>query len=411
MRVPIQMMVYEKPQIAFTSGDRFIKRHLTYNYKHTIASFGWFDTASCELVADRSEAQQIFQEYPGCRVAFFADNPMMPIWEGFIERVEIDTGNVKLGRGLTEMSNSINVKYFDTASSPNTKLTAKVDNTVSQAIYGVKMGAYDAGVFYTGGGGSETTHLKNKLLALHAHPFTSMQASSSQNVTIKLFFNGFYHTLDWETFETSDTATDVASNVIFGFAWYWAAHPTLALYNRDVFYSSTDYQATHEANTAFSISFEKKGGTSHLQKIREITESGGLDGSTYVDYVFGITPTIPSLGYRRAYYRKANTEVKYIVKAYGDPGLFSVNGLKVRPWIVTPDCVVQASDLLPSWNGVGTDPRLGYITQVTWDSNQDYVAWQTKDNRMTSMTGAFQLDRANKQIGTNFGPPRPDMYY
>jgi hypothetical protein len=111
---PHTLSLYQKPAL----GNDFLRRLPVYNYRHTIAAVGGFDTASCDIaIRSREEGQQFLDQYIGNRVAFYVDNPVEPIWEGFINRMTFDAGGVQYTISLDEMTNRVTVTYTDVAAS------------------------------------------------------------------------------------------------------------------------------------------------------------------------------------------------------------------------------------------------------------------------------------------------------
>src|SRR5690606_18299971 len=114
---------------------------------------GGFDSMTCDLVVTPAEAEFIYQNLLGARVASFIDSPTQIRWEGFINRITYIPGNVAFSRSFDEMMNRVRVIYYrtDTATTPS---TTAVNNTTSQGLYGIKEGSIDAEINY----GSNVSH-------------------------------------------------------------------------------------------------------------------------------------------------------------------------------------------------------------------------------------------------------------
>jgi hypothetical protein len=83
--------IYRKPAEAIdgTAAAPIYKdyaeaQYVVYNYEHTIVSNGGDDTAKFSLDVSPGEAEYIFWNYVGNRVAIHVDTPHEAIFEGII---------------------------------------------------------------------------------------------------------------------------------------------------------------------------------------------------------------------------------------------------------------------------------------------------------------------------------------
>jgi hypothetical protein len=133
--------VYQRPK----QGTSFLRRYLAYNYQHTITNRGGFDTASCDIaVQSENEGQKYLNQYLGCFVAIYVDNPAVPDLGRFINRITFNSGGASYTISLDEMANRVSVVY--TGATNVAAETTVVNNTISQAIYGIKQDQIELGV-------------------------------------------------------------------------------------------------------------------------------------------------------------------------------------------------------------------------------------------------------------------------
>lgn len=385
------MNLYQKPKL----GTGFMGRYHVFNYKHRILSMGGFDTASCQIALDRRAGETALEQWIGNRVAIYAQNSMVPIWEGLISRVTLRAGGAVFTASLDEMFNKVRVTFSQRNATPNTQYTTPVNNTTSQAIYGIKEGNIDA---YGSGSNSaditQKTTLANRMLATRAYPKVSTAFGSGGSELVSVEMIGFYHTLKWETYDPG-TETGVTTPVVWIPALFVSASSS-RFSNLNTFFDNTD--ATQiSSNTVFNSPMARS--MTYWDAMLSLTEPG--DGSAR--WVTGITGTDPNTGTRRLYYAAANTTVEYTLSARRDVGqVRTLFGTRIPPWEVRPNRGVRITDVLTGWNLTGDDPREFFLEAVTYDGESQTVSLQSADN--IELEGALQLDSYYKAIGTRFGP-------
>ncbi len=377
---PHTMSLYQKPAI----GNTFINRYPVYNYRHTIAAVGGFDTASCDIaVRSRDEGQQFLDQYIGNRVAIYVDNPVEPIWEGFINRMTFDAGNVQYTISLDEMANRVTVTYTDVAASATAaQITAAANDTNSQALYGIKQENIDFGYMRAGTG---ATSLRDTVLAQRAYPLSSITRGSGGGL-LHIEMLGFYHTLKWGVYSLTATVTQSLFTMV-GLVLAADINGTTFYNNADV----TDIGANATTVNPEHIKRETQWDT--LVKFQEMGNGNGY-------FVLGITPTLFSTGTRRMYYRAADTTIKYTARQADGLRIRNLYGQLVPPWTVRPDGGVRVSDMLIGWTGIGDNPAETYIKTITYDANQQTVDYQGDDD--TRAEGAFQFARYGRPVGKKF---------
>jgi hypothetical protein len=377
---PHALNIYQKPAV----GDSFLKRLSVYNYRHTIAAVGGFDTASCDIaIRSREEGQQFLDQYIGNRVAFYVDNPVEPIWEGFINRMTFDAGGVQYTISLDEMTNRVQVTHTDPVTSATIPLiTTASNNTDSQAIYGIKQDNIEFGVMRNSTG---ATALRDTVVAQRAWPQSSITRGGDGGL-LHIEFLGFWHTLNWEIYvNTATTATTVGALVLALLS---------GLANGTTFFNNADTADVIANSTAINNDHNRK--QTAQESLMRWQEMGNAGAYTVV----GVTPTLFSTGTRRLYYRNATQTITYTARQSDGLRIRNLYGQLVSPWTVRPDTGIRVSDMLIGWNGIGDNPAETYIQTVTYDANQQTVDYQGDDD--TRAEGAFQLRRYGRPIGKKF---------
>jgi hypothetical protein len=375
--------VYQRPK----QGTSFLRRYLAYNYQHTITNRGGFDTASCDIaVQSDTEGQQILEQYLGCFVAIYVDNPAVPVWEGLVNRITFNSGGASYTISLDEMANRVSTVY--TGVTNVAAETTAANNTASQAVYGIKQDQIELGVDTSAA--TQKNLLRDTALAQRAFPQSSYGQAQGNTDIVHLELIGIYHTLEWVKFFTGlTTATSAFSANIIAVL---AANP-----NGATFFNNTD---TANISTNVATAPNQERGSSFWDRILRITEAG--DGTNY--WVCGVTPTDRNTGRRAFYYQLANTAIEY--SALKSDGLKPRNlyGKPIRPWAVVPDRGIRVNDALVGSGGtIQTDPTQVYIQRIQYDANSQQVQWFGADD--TTARAAFLLSRGFKPIAADFGAP------
>ena len=380
---PHYLHVYQRPKV----GSAFVARYSCFNYQHTITNRGWYDTASCDIsVRSDAEGQKILSQYLGCFVAIYVDNPAVPIWEGLINRITLNSGGSSYTISLDEMANRVSVVYTGAANAA--AQTTVVDNTTSQAIYGIKQEQIEIGA--DNSAASLRTVLGNTILAQRAFPQASVSQAQGDTNIVHLEMIGIYHTIEWAKFFTvlATATVDFGSNVgaVVGI------DP-----NGTTFYNNAD--TTKISANAETVVTQVRG-VSYWERILKIAEAG--DGSNY--WVIGMNPTDPTLRTRSLFYRVANTAIEYTARKSDNLRPRTLYGRIVPPWWVRPDRGIRVTDALVGLNGsILTDPSSVYIQSVQYDANSQMAQWFGADD--TTARAAFLLNRGFKPLTESFGAP------
>ncbi len=372
--------IYQRP----AQGSSFLKRYPVYNYQHSIVNQGWFDTASCDIaVRSQNEGSDILNNYLGAFVAVYVDNPLVPIWEGLINRIILNSGGASYTISLDEMANRVSVMFTGVANAGTQSVIA--NNTVSQGIYGIKQDQIEFGADPTTPATPQRITLRNVILAQRAFPQTAVTQGQGQSNTVHFELIGIFHTLEWEKLFTAGATTTTAYTTAI-------QNEIGAIANGTTFFNNADTtQIT--TNGSGGSSPDQQRGMSVWDRILKIAEAG--DSANY--WVCGVLPTDANLGTRRFYYRIQNGTTEYT--ALQKDGLKPRNlyGKPIPPWLVVPDKVIRVQDTLVGFgSNLITDPRATYIQSIQYDANSQSVQWFGTDD--TTARGAFLMKRAFKPV-------------
>lgn len=390
MAIPAHTInIYQRP----LAGSAHLRRDRVFNYRHKINAVGGFDTASCDIVPkSQADGDDFLEKYLGSRIAIHVDNPAEPVWEGFINRITFgSSGGTAFTISLDEMINRVAVKY---STGGALQSTTPVNDTASQAVYGIKQGTVDLGYFQTNTS-TRPANVGNTLITNRAWPKASAVNGAADGI-IHLELLGWYHTLRWQDRVVSSVANGSFYNIITN-----AGYGILVLYaNGNAYFDNTDFRDI--TNNTVTSSLDENRGKTFWDALVEVQEAGD---ASFNYYVVGLTPTDFNSGKRRLYYRPANYAIKYTARRRDNLRLLDLYRRKVSPWEVRPDCGVRITDWLGFGAVVGDDPRESYISVIEYDANHQTVIWAGDDN--ITAEGAFQLNRFAKPFGKRFGaPPR-----
>lgn len=385
MSYPHWLTLYRRPQEALTAGEQMVGRYRAYNYSHRISSFGWFDTASCDVqVRGTGQQSNVLERLLGTRAAIHVLDPIQPVWEGFVNRVSFVKNGVEWSISLEAMVNRVAVVYSNTSVSPAAStLAVAVNDTTSQGVYGIKGTLVDLPKNY---GATGVTTYQNTILALNSWPQASLNAVSSPDSLIKLELLGFWHTLGWSFYSTggiADFAMDLMVRTLL---------PADA--NGSLFYANADF--TEIVANAATTPLQNYTRQDSLTGMRRITEGG--DGSTA--WIAGMGERNFNTGTRRVYYRQASTTTRYRARLGDGLRLRDIYGKPVHGWDVRPDCGLQISDLVPGWSGQGDNPAEMYVDSIDYDGNTGQVTLAGADDKRVE--GIYQLKRYGKRSEWRF---------
>lgn len=345
--------LYRKPRQSSGQVLQFLNRYSIYNYRHTISANGWFDTASCDIrIRSKTEAETFFENFVGNRISVIVDNPQEPIFEGLINRITLVEGGVTYTTSLDEMANSVQL-LMSTTTSASANTTA-VQNLTSQGIYGIKQMSLDFG-FQWGGTGGQPTAIGDAILASRAYPQSSMDVSGGNDFRLSVEIIGIYQTMKWQLFFSSSSVSQTYSAFVLA--------RLSALSNTTVFFDNADTSLV-TTNTATRATGDSPGKTV-WDTLDTQAQAGDAAGTPWV---VGVTPTNPTTGTRRLYYRAANSTIEYSARITDNLRVRNIYGRIVPPWLVRPDRSIQITDALIGFTPQADDPRITYINTVEYDA-------------------------------------------
>jgi hypothetical protein len=401
------VFIYQNPR----QGASFISQHVAGGYRHSKMAKGGDDTASFVLHFTPSQAEVAFEQLLGCVVRVYVDNTEDPIWEGYIDRMTWRPGGITVTRGLENMSNRVNVTFYnaDSAAANKVENTTHYDMTESIAVYGLKEGVYDAGVHFNNADKTHKVYLRNLLRNIYGWPQVSAVSASGGDGVIEIECKGLqYYAWDWQDYNApkgsaADVTLDlvtaflrVAGDSVFAGGVYLPANAPY-VYAVGALAGGADWLKFVKVGAApANISLVSAGGQTYLQFIQGLVEAG--DGTNR--FVFGITYRQPGNNQRYIYYNYANTAVVYTTYALSDAGrLRDVYGQVIDPWRVKPDAGIRINDILIGWSAEGDDPRIGYVERIEYDADAGSVSWQTGDD--ITLEGAMQRMKRYKKFKAN----------
>lgn len=367
----ISLNIYQRP----AQGTAFIRRYANLaNYKHRWLAVGGCDTASCDLAVPPKEAEFLIEQYLGCRVAFYAKNPQVAIWEGLITRITLEYGTIEVTFSIEEMNNRVRTNYHNKSTGAMVT-NAAGDNTTSQALYGIKEGSFDG---YTQNAGVTTraANLRDAYVATQSFPQTSTDVKlDGGNARLHLEMQGFFHTLEWEQWSSTSTA-GITTTTIF-------TNVLAALSNAATFINNTD--VTLIQSLGYSFNQYSQTGMTVWQFFQQFQEAG--DGLT--PWVMGVLQG-KTASERKFYLQAENRVVEYLTSTRRNPGVIrNLYGVPVAPYDVRPDRILRYDDILIGYNLPGDDPRETYIEAVNFDAERMQVTVQGNDD--ITLEGAFGL--------------------
>jgi len=320
-------------------------------YRHTINAVGGFDEAEISFVDQRLDLEWWFANGLGRHIVVY-NSAASAVWEGFVDSVEINLGQLTVTRGpLTQAVNRAALVYSTVNTSVTPPLvggrakTATVNHAESQARHGVLE------AILSGGGMADTPAAQavSTYLAENAWPRSSQTISSGSNRAprVTLVCHGYYYWLDAYTYNDASSGTVTASQKILNAI---AANPNSAWLPFDTANVGTNLLpvANYEDgdNTAWSI----------------IKATVALGDSSSARWLFGVYEN------RRCYYQAIPTEVFY-QQRIGEPRsrVLTLAGTPVEPWDVRPGYWLFLPDFMigyTSGSELRADPRYLFIESV-----------------------------------------------
>jgi hypothetical protein len=262
------------------------------------------------------------------------------IWEGFVDRITISLGGKTYEIGsLSDIGNRVYVTYtpvYVSAAAGNivkgsSTETPLVNNTASQAIFGIIEKNLAAGECIVTSTQNEAERFRDEFLTENAYPKVqggySFMAGGSGAISLEC--QGYWKWLDYFVFNNRATATANGwSTLDTKLKAILAADPNGII--------STDYTLI-AANTAIAQNMEKNNNTA-LTIIKGINTAGDITGNRWL---FGVGKS------RTAYYHILPTSIDYEYRVNDDEQKLVVYGTNaaVDPWDIEPGKWYITSDI------------------------------------------------------------------
>lgn len=328
------------------------------SYSHAISDQFGFESATVERTVAKSVALHALASWlmrattvrgPWCETLF----------EGFLAEVAAEFGDESRAVSVRSLANQVKVKATDTNNSPIT--AGPVDDTDSQALYGIKetiqsFSATDA---------TDALNKANRILAELANP--QMERSSSAGsgseaplgATLRCSFDGYYSALDWLSTENTTAATAVTTAQV---------KTLLTAYNAINAFFSTNQGAIVASGVSAPQLIASD--TTYRQAIEDLLASGDSSGQAlawgvYEDRVFqavvSAKATPSTITYRRSMV---------------DGRIYDTYRNVVPWWQVRPNAIYEVIELLDP-GAVATQQDAAarsYIARVRFSASRDQLS-------------------------------------
>jgi acetylornithine deacetylase/succinyl-diaminopimelate desuccinylase-like protein len=181
------------------------------SYEQTIAATFGFESMRCTLTATADDAIDMLGNWLMRSTIVFSPDAEI-VWEGFLETIEAQFGQVRLSVSLAPMANRIKARYVTVNGVAGVSST--MNDTASQALYGVKDAVLSIGTATSGEADDEATVRLAEVKNPRMTPSCDVQTGDLGPVQVTLHFTGWYATLEWLTTSNSTTSTAVTTTQV-----------------------------------------------------------------------------------------------------------------------------------------------------------------------------------------------------
>lgn len=274
------------------------------------------------------------------------------IWEGFINKITINTGAISVVRGpLLNIQNHVRVNYKSVTYNTNPPVGGEEQNTsyssdaASVALYGQLEAQIDGGE----GNSTEMVQLRDTVLAENAQPETSQTLTIGNTgepaVTIEMV--GYYTLLGRYYYTNSATGT---VNLSTKLAAVFAASPTVT------------FDTTKITANTLAVRAQESGDKEAQGIVEDLLVRGDASDARYLMGVYNG---------RQVIYEAAPTDLFYTVELRDEEQRILQAQNRVKPWDVRPGKWMLVADFLtgktPPAN-LRDDPRAIFIETMTYTS-------------------------------------------
>jgi hypothetical protein len=337
------------------------------SYKHVLAAFGGYQSASFQIGADRRVIEDWWEDGIGRHIETY-DDANMRIWEGFVNQITVNMGAMQLTRGpLVSITNQVAAYYSQlihgagglvtdgvqkksTTMIPNATSTSdtEVRALASQAEFGVWQRKLSIGkVFDADAEAIQLAFLRENCLPEIVNSGFSLSRSGDSTITVECL--GYAAYLDAYTYTNDQSLACTTTEKI---EFVLQADPNQIL--------ARDWGRLADNGTLVD-QYEKED-----QKASAIIKNClTLGGTGDRRWLFGVYND------RVCYYQPASLQVDYY-QILHDPRqrITDLAGGDVKPWLVQPGRWILFADLLPMtthnefkpWE----DPAAMFIESVTY---------------------------------------------
>ena len=174
---------------------------------------GFWSAKFSILEPRRNYALQMLANGPGRSVKFFNEKSI-PVWEGFISKVTVDTGAASAFNDVQPVANEVWVRYRDVITGNLTRSTV-ADHANSQAKYGQKDWVLSGGQL----AGAVADQKAENYLNLNYWATPQLDSfeiggSGGGNINLQVQCLGWWHTLDWRVYNQTIDVGSVNSSTL-----------------------------------------------------------------------------------------------------------------------------------------------------------------------------------------------------
>jgi len=293
------------------------------------------------------------------------------IWNGYVQSLRLQEGGSSRSKSIAPMANRIYYVYssLDTTTNPPTvkeQKTITVNNTDSQAIYGIKQRTISGGQITDTAAAIEADTILTELSRIRIDE--QMTFGQGRPPSLSVSCAGYAHMMDWFNYsQVVNSGTDNLSTVI---GLILAADPNSVISTSTVNIDSNTTQVEEYFN----------GDRPAWNVITDLTLRGGAANNRWVAGIYE--------GRRMTYKQDETIDTRWnplaankfltYQKNPADPGdrIFDEAGVEIEPWDAKPDRLFVTT-------GYGKQPQ--YIEQVIFTAP---YGLQTKSSDINPLRGA-----------------------
>lgn len=324
------------------------------NWRHTISSFGGFDTAEFDLVDYPSETNDWIMNGL-LRPIVARDETLSVMWEGFVNSITVTQGGLTVIYGpVLGIANRIFAVYsgVDTSVYPPVigvrKRTPTQNHLESQRIWGI----WPEVLSLAGVTDANSDQLVSMYMQEHCHPDVNTSFSfGGKDVTVSVQCLGWHHTLVYPYTDTTVSGTIPVSTRM----------KAIISAQINPGWLSTDYSRIQTNSTA--IKAYEEDDRPAIEHLRGLTAMGD---AALNRWMFGIYEG------RQAVYEPISMAVNYKMDLReASQSIYDTSDAVVPAWKIRPGRWLFFQDFLPGLGTVGGDyhhdPRLLMIETVQFD--------------------------------------------